>query len=223
MNPTDVLPSAARRAAEIKFCQPAQERQCATIAPEHKTDPQHNFACLWNRGRIEGCLPLPADFCERVFAGRKIFITDMVAGVAVKTNRACLHPDAWRNFDLRQRVGDGIDRVHARSRDFKNILRRVRAVYVFASEINDGFRAVDKLNPAAKFFSIPSDFTDAVGASMRRSRKDDNFKIACGKFLRQYATDEPAATRDDDAFLVHGRIILAATNVERWWRKVDSP
>ena len=52
--------------------------------------------------------------------------------------------------------------IDARLGDLAEIFRRVPAIDVAPGEIDDRFRAVQKLNPFADVFAVPFHFLDAV-------------------------------------------------------------
>ena len=107
-------------------------------------------------------LPLPADVRQRVAAGRREFVADHVSGVAVKADRAGLHPYAWRQLDLAQRNRNGIHRINARSGDVPEVLRRVRTIDVLAGKIDDRVRALQQRRPRARVDAIPVSFQNPI-------------------------------------------------------------
>ena len=204
VNPTDVLIAAPDRAAAKPLGEPGQNRQRASVATEHETDPQQHTARFRHDSGVESVFPLPANLGEFVFATGRALIAPLIPSVSVKSNCARLHPHARWMRDVTKGRRNNANRIHARLRDFQNVFRTVRAIDIASGEIHHRIHSIETFYPFADVRAAPFCFPDAVAAFARRARQHDDFVVSREQFLGEQFAKKAAAARKHDTFLVNG-------------------
>ena len=159
--------SAPHSASEKPLGEPGQDWQRAAVATEHDTDSQQHAARLWRDSRVEGLLPLPANFGQFVFAIGRFLIAHPIAAVSVKSNRARLHPHPRLMHDVIQCSRNRVNGIHAGLDDFQNVFRIVWAIDIAPGEIHQRVRTIQMLDPFTDVSAGPFRFADAIAALAR--------------------------------------------------------
>ena len=194
MNPTPPLPAAAYPPAQAKPKRPQHLLERATIFTQHYAEPQIHHA---NSSDPHMCrrFPLATDIWQKSRTSRAVLRQDLVAPIAVISNRGSADKRSGRLFSFCDRPRQIQCAHHPALANFPLLLRTPSSGNVLARQMDHG---IDSRNQCRRNFAhrLPGQIISAPG---RTPHQSDNFISIGFQFRHQRRSDQSRSSADKNS------------------------